>query len=230
MKEKFKIQLFLGATLFCVFVVLTLFLTFFNLEPIGPNGSFVAFAKINKAVHNLFGVNMALYIITDYAGIIAIFIAFGFAVLGLVEWIKSKSILKVDVSILLLGVFYILVFSSYLFFEFIVINRRPILINNVLESSYPSSTTMLAISVLLTAIKQFKRLIKKNVIKRIVVILCYVFTAFMVIARLVSGVHWFTDILGGLLLSLSLVFGYYGICNLIENKNSRKSREFCFTI
>ena len=89
---------------------------------------------------------------------------------------------------------------------------------------------MLAISVLLTAIKQFKRLIKKKVIKRIVVILCYVFTAFMVIARLVSGVHWFTDILGGLLLSLSLVFGYYGICNLIENKNSRKSREFCFTI
>lgn len=230
MKEKFKIQLFLGATLFCVFVVLTLFLTFFNLEPIGPNGSFVAFAKINKAVHNLFGVNMALYIITDYGGIIAIFIAFGFAVLGLVEWIKGKSILKVDVSILLLGVFYILVFSSYLFFEFIVINRRPILINNVLESSYPSSTTMLAISVLLTAIKQFKRLIKKKVIKRIVVILCYVFTAFMVIARLVSGVHWFTNILGGLLLSLSLVFGYYGICNLIENKNSRKSREFCFTI
>ena len=230
MKQKSKSRLIIGLIIFCVFLVFTLSLKFVDLKPVGPNGSIVAYSTINNALHKLFGVNMTLYNITDWAGVVAILIMVSFAILGLIQWLKRKSILKVDFEILLLGVFYIIVFLVYAFFEFNVINRRPILINGFLEASYPSSTTMLACCVIATAIMQFKRLIKNKTIKRIVVILCYLFIAFMVIARLVSGVHWFTDIIGGLLLSLSLVYGYCGICVFIENKNSRKSREFCFTI
>lgn len=131
MERKTKNQFIFGSSLLVLFIIFTMSLTFVDMQPIGPNGSCVAYAGMNKAVHELFGVNMTLYNITDWAGVVAIFIALGFAVLGLVQWIKRKSILKVDSSILLLGAFYIIVFGAYVFFEFHVINRRPILINGI---------------------------------------------------------------------------------------------------
>ena len=208
MERKTKIQLILGTSLLALFILFTMSLTFVDMQPIGPQGSYVAYAGINNSVHELFGVNMMLYNITDWAGVVAIFIALGFAILGLVQWIKRKNILKVDSSILVLGVFYILVFGAYVFFEFIVINRRPILINGILEASYPSSTTMLAMCVLPTAMMQFYRLIKNYKIRNTVNVLCGLFTVFMVIGRLVCGVHWFTDILGGLIFSLAMILLY----------------------
>lgn len=146
----------------------------------------------------------------------AIFIALGFAVLGLIQWIKRKNILKVDSSILVLGVFYIIVFGAYVFFEFHVINCRPILINGILEASYPSSTTMLAMCVLPTDMMEFHRLIKNVKIRNIVNTLCGLFTAFMVIGRLICGVHWFTDILGGAIFSMAMILLYRAANNFIE--------------
>jgi undecaprenyl-diphosphatase len=208
MKRKATTQLIFGLSLFVLFALYTLSLTFVDLRPIGPQGSYVAYAGINQMIHRLFGVNMMLYHITDWAGVAAILIAFGFAVLGLAQWIKRKSIWKVDSSILLLGVFYILVFGAYAFFEYNVINRRPVLINGFLEASYPSSTTMLAMCILPTAMIQFHRLIRNGFVRKTVNILCGLFTAFMVIGRLVSGVHWFTDILGGAMFSVSVILLY----------------------
>ena len=216
MKRKAISQFVLGGTLLILFVLFTWSLTFFDVQPIGPGGSSVAYASINKAVHNLSGVNMTLYNITDWAGVVAIFVAFGFAVLGLVQWIKRKSIRKVDSSILILGVFYILVFGAYLFFEFHVINRRPVLINGILEASYPSSTTMLAMCVLPTAMMQFQHLIRNQKIRKMVNLLCGLFTSFMVIGRLVCGVHWFTDIFGGLLFSIAMILLYCAANNCIR--------------
>ena len=208
MKRKATSQFVLGAILLVFFVLFTWSLTFIDVQPIGPYGSSVAYASINKAVHNLFGVNMTLYNITDWAGVVAIFIALGFAILGLAQWIKRKHIWKVDSSILTLGVFYLLVFGAYVFFEFHVINRRPVLINGILEASYPSSTTMLAMCVLPTAMMQFHRLIKNTRVRNTVNTLCGLFTAFMVIGRLVCGVHWFTDIIGGLIFSIAMILLY----------------------
>lgn len=122
MKKREKKQFILGAAFLVMFILFTMSLKVVDMQPIGPRGSYVAYAGINKMVHELFGVNMTLYNITDWAGVLAIFIAFGFAILGLVQWIKRKNIWKVDSSILSLGVFYILVFGVYAFFEFYVIN------------------------------------------------------------------------------------------------------------
>ena len=122
---------------------------------------------------------------------------------------------KLDSSILVLGVFYILVFGAYVFFEFHVINRRPVLIHGILEASYPSSTTMLAMCVLPTAMMQFHRLIKNRHIQNAVNTLCGLFTAFMVIGRLVCGVHWFTDIIGGLVFSIAMILLYCSANNFI---------------
>ena len=216
MERKTKTQFIFGSSLLVLFIIFTMSLTFVDMQPIGPQGSYVAYSGINQAVHELFGVNMTLYNITDWAGVVAIFIALGFAVLGLVQWIKRKSILKVDSSILLLGAFYIVVFGAYVFFEFNVINRRPVLINGILEASYPSSTTMLAMCVLPTAMMQFRRLIKNNKIRKTLNTVCSLFTVFMVVGRLICGVHWFTDILGGLIFSIAVILLYCSVNNYVD--------------
>ena len=157
---------------------------------------------------------MSLYVITDWLGLIPIGVAFGFAVLGLVQWIKRKSILKVDRSILALGGFYIVVMAVYILFQMVVINYRPTLIDGYLEASYPSSTTMLVTCVMPTAMMQFRARIKNKVFSRCVMMAIAVFIVFMVIGRLVSGVHWITDIIGGALVSAAIVLMYYAISNV----------------
>ncbi len=217
--EKKSGRLFLvGTSLLISFVLWTMLILFVDVRAIGPNGSSVGFASLNQFVHEFTGVNMSLYVITDWLGLVPIGVAFGFAVLGLVQWIKRKSLLKVDRSILTLGGFYIVVIAVYFLFEIVVINYRPTLIDGYLEVSYPSSTTMLVMCVMPTAMIQLRARIKNNKFRRCIMFMLAVFIAFMVVGRLVSGVHWITDIIGGALFSTAIVLIYYAICN-IATKN-----------
>ena len=200
------------------FVLWTVLIRFVDVQSIGPRESSVGFATLNNYVHDLTGVNMSLYVITDWLGLVPIAVALGFAILGLVQLIKRKSLRKVDHSILALGVFYIAVMAAYVFFEMVVINYRPTLIAGYLEASYPSSTTMLVMCVMLTAAMQLNVRIKNIMNRRCMIITIVVFTAFMVIGRLLSGVHWITDIIGGALLSTGLVAVYYSIGNIRTEK------------
>lgn len=208
MERKSKRTIIIAICFFATFVLWTALLKLVDVQEIGPRASSVGMATLNGAVRDFFGVNFSFYIITDWLGLVPIAVAFGFTVLGLVQWIKRKSIFRVDYSILMLGVFYIAVIASYLFFEFVVINFRPTLINGYLEASYPSSTTMVVITVMTTAIMQFSERIKNDLLRRILITIIVVFIAFMLIFRIASGVHWISDIIGGVLLSVSLVFGY----------------------
>ena len=205
MEKKSKRLFWVGTSLLIAFVLWTMLVRFVDVWAIGPQKSNVGFATLNEYVHNLTGVNMSLYVITDWLGLVPIGFAFGFAVLGLVQWIKRKSILKVDRSILTLGGFYIVVMAVYILFEIVVINYRPVLINGYLEASYPSSTTMLVMCVMPTAMIQLRPRIKNDVFRRYVMLVIAAFIAFTVIGRLVSGVHWITDIIGGALLSTAIV-------------------------
>ena len=203
-KRKFCIALGLLAA----FALWTIAIQWIDVQPIGPRGSAVGFATLNGFVHNLTGTHMTLYVITDWLGLVPVAFGFGFAALGLAQWIKRKSILKVDGSILILGGFYIVTLAAYLFFESYVVNYRPVLIEGYLEASYPSSTTLLVLCVMPTAMMQLRDRIKQPMFRKCVSIVITAFIAFMVIGRLVSGVHWLTDIIGGILLSAGLVMIY----------------------
>lgn len=217
MKKEKNIKIILtGAVLFALFIIWTVLVKFVNVQAIGPNGSEVGFAAINGFVHKLTGVNMALYNITDWLGLVPIFFAAGFGLLGFIQLIKRKSLLKVDGDILALGVFYIAVIALFLFFEVCIINYRPVLIEGVMEASYPSSTTLLVTCVMPTAAMQLQRRIKSLKLHRVIVCAIYSFVAFMVIARLISGVHWLTDIIGGLILSTGIVMIYYGAISMMK--------------
>lgn len=211
MKKETKTRFFIGIGLLAAFALWTSLLSFVDVATIGPRDSKVGFSTVNGWFHNLTGTNMTLYDITDWLGLVPIFCALGFAVLGLVQWIKRKSFLKVDYSILALGVFYIVVMLVYILFEYVVINYRPVLINGYLEASYPSSTTMLVLCVMPTAIMQFNARIKNAALRRGVATVIGLFIVFMVVGRLVSGVHWITDIIGGVLISAGFVMIYSAV-------------------
>ena len=212
MQRKNQNRLCLALCLFAAFGLWTGAVCLMDKRAIGPLGSAVGLAAINQWVHNFTGVHMSLYRITDWLGLVPFVFASGFGVLGLVQWIKRKSIRRVDGSLLVLGGFYFVVILVYTFFEAVVVNYRPILIDGVLEASYPSSTTMLVLCVMPTAAMQCKTRIQSPILNRCILWLTAGFTIFMVIGRLISGVHWFSDIVGGILLSAGLTLLYASLC------------------
>ena len=214
MNKKDKKLLYIAVFMFAAFAAWTTAICFIDVKSIGPYGSYVGLSTLNKFVHESTGTNMLLYTITDWAGLAPVGTAFGFAVFGLTKWIKRKKFLCIDKDILFLGVFYLLVITAYILFEVFVINYRPILIDGYLEASYPSSTTMLSLCIMLTTIFQFRHRIRNKKIRRWLIIIVLTFTVFMVAGRSISGVHWFTDIAGGILLSLGLVYTYCYISNI----------------
>ena len=208
MKKESKWYFMAGICLLLLFVVWTVAVSFVDVKPIGPKGSSVGFATLNGAVHSLVGVNWGLYAVTDWLGLVPFGIAAGYGALGLAQLIKRKSLFKVDRGILFLGIFYAAVIFVFVLFEYLEINYRPVLIDGVLEASYPSSTTMISMCVMPTAAIELYGRINNRTARLLAVALISVFTAFMVIGRLISGVHWISDIIGGAFVSAGLVLLY----------------------
>ncbi|MBQ7455480.1 MAG: phosphatase PAP2 family protein [Clostridia bacterium] len=219
MKENAKKGLACGLALLVIFSVWTLMIMRVDVQAVGVNGTDIGFAGINTWFHGLTGVHMGLYTITDWLGLVPIVICLCFGALGLLQLIRRRSLKKVDADILLLGGYYILVILAYLFFEKFPINYRPILIEGAMEASYPSSTTLLVLSVMPTLIFQANRRLASDSARKAVTILSAAFAAFMVVGRLVSGVHWLTDILGSVFLSAGLYLCYRSTVQEINGRN-----------
>ena len=218
MKKKSIIFFIASGVSFLLFAALTAAVVLIDVRPIGPLASSVGLATVNDFFAKLFGVNMLWHDIAEILGyIILLYVAF-FGLLGGVQLVKRKKLFAVDRPILLLGAFYALVVAVYVAFELVVINYRPTLIEGALEASYPSSHTLLAICVVCTAIVALQHIFgAKKLIICIDVISALIMTA-TVIFRTISGVHWFTDIIAGILLSAALVLLYCGALALVDNK------------
>lgn len=219
MKSNTKVNIIITSCLFLAFIVFTILVKVVDVQSVGPNGSEVGFASVNEAVFKVFGYNQTLYDVTEILGLVTFLIIGFFAVLGLYQLIKGKSIKKVDYKILVLGCFYVIVLLFYVLFEIIVINHRPVLIDGELEASYPSSHTMLSICVVTSAIVVLSEMLEnRKALRLTIVVIGYALIAFTVAGRLLSGVHWFTDIVGAMLLSFSLVMLFYSALDFIKDK------------
>ena len=214
MKKEAKTTLLITTLSFIAFLLWTIAVCIVDVKAIGPEGSLVGFATLNGYFHTLTGTNLTLYNITDWLSVIPLLFVFMFGCIGLHQWIKRKKIKCVDYNILVLGCFYVVVFAVYFFFEIVVVNYRPILIDGCLEASYPSSTTLLVMCVIPTTIMQLKYRMKSRTLGVIIGL----FGVFMVSARVISGVHWISDIIGGILLSVFLV-GLYSFVIKTTPKN-----------
>lgn len=209
---KRKPYLLLSLVLLTAFLVWTALVCLVDIQPLGPQGSRVGLASVNNAFHQLTGVHMELYTLTDTLSLLPIAIALGFALLGACQWIVRRNLFLVDRNLLALGGCYLVMAAAEVLFRCFPINTRPILIDAVLESSYPSSTTLLAITIGCTSMLQLRWRIQKLPLRQTINALLGIFTAGMVILRLLSGVHWLSDVIGGILLGGGLVALYIFFC------------------
>ena len=208
MKNRESSSLGQGMAWLTLFAVWTWLVQIVDVQRIGPDGSEVGFAALNGWFHRLTGVHMTLYHVTDWLGFVPVFICILFGIMGCRQLAMRRSLVKVDADILFLGVYYAVGIAAYLAFEMIPINFRPLLIEGRLEASYPSSTTLLVLSVMPTLAFQIDRRWKSKAGCKAVRMVAVAFSAFMVIGRLISGVHWMTDIVGSALLSRGMFCVY----------------------
>ena len=196
-------------------VVFTILVKVVDVESVVVTGTNIGFYTLNKFIFDKIGVNMMWYYITDWLGLIPIFIALVYALMGLVQLLKRRSLFKVDKDIMILGLFYIIVIFIYIFFEKVIVNYRPILIDDLLEASYPSSHTLMTLCLCGSSIIFNKRNFS-SFFSKIINILSVFIIVVTVIGRLLSGVHWFTDIVGGILIASALLMCFYSVLEYLN--------------
>lgn len=209
---------FISAILILLAIGFTVLVKVVDVKQVGVNETSIGFVTVNKFVFNLFGVNMIWYHITDWLGLVPIFMAMAYALIGLIQLVKRKSLFKVDKEIITLGIFYVVVMALYLFFEKVIVNYRPILMDGFIEASYPSSHTLMTACLCGSSIIVNRKLFN-NKITKFMNILSIAIILITIIGRLISGVHWFTDIIGGIFISIALLMTLYSIINLIKKES-----------
>lgn len=212
-----KRNFLISAILILAAIGFTILVKVVDVKQVGVNGTYIGFATINQFVFEFIGVNMIWYHITDWLGIVPILMAMAYALIGLIQLIKRKSLFKVDKEIILLGLFYIVVIVLYVFFEKVIVNYRPILMDGFLEASYPSSHTLMTICLCGSSII-INRKIFNNKLTKIMNIMSFFIIVITILGRLISGVHWFTDIIGGIFISLALLMNLYLLIDAIKKE------------
>lgn len=221
MKEKNQKLFLKGIVLLLAFAVWTILIQHVDVKTVGVNGTKIGFASVNTWFHELTGVHLSVYSVTDWLGLVPILVRLIFGIVGLTQLVKRKSLFRVDGDLILLGIYYAVVIAAYLIFERIPINYRPILINGVMEASYPSSTTLLVLSVMPTLKFQTDRRSSNPAVRNAICVFADVFSACMVIGRLIAGVHWCTDIIGSVLLSMGLFALYRASVGFADEKKPK---------
>ena len=210
----------ISGIILALFILWTVIIGSVDVSPVGPLGSSVGLATLNRQFHNMTGVHLELYNITDQLSIIPLAIVCYFAVTGLLQWIHRKKLLLVDHDILALGGFYTVVMALFIFFEICVINYRPIIMpgEELPEAAFPSSHTMLTCVIMGSALPMIRAYIKNTKLQLVLEIVCVLIIVTMVAGRLMSGVHWLTDIFGAVLLSVTLLGIFDGVKELVNKK------------
>ena len=224
-KADIQLSAIKSAILFVIFLIYTDLVCLIDVEPIGPMRTKVGFAAINRFFINTIGVHAIFYTITDFLAAMSILVMLFFAGMGMYQLIERKSFKKIDIQLYAMAIFYVAMIAFYCVFEVVVINYRPILVNDVLEASYPSSHTMLVVCVISTALIEAKRLIKNKAVRNIIIIFGIFIILLAVVGRLFAGVHWFTDILGSLFLSGFLIYFYHTVSLILTYFKEKKKKE-----
>ena len=207
-----------GGVSLMLFLVLLILVKTADVAAIGPEGTKIGLSSLNHSVSEAIGVHMLWYNITEITGIAAIGTAGIFALIGAVQLIRRKSLLKVDREILAAGGLYAVVLGLYVLFEKVIINYRPVIMEGDahVEASFPSSHTMLICCVMGSAAMLLPKYIASGGLLRLLQTVCALMIAVTVIGRLVSGVHWLTDILAGAFISLALVLIFAGVLEKMQ--------------
>lgn len=197
------------AILLVIAIIYTLLVKYYDVASIGPKNSSVGFSGINALVHKTLPFNETWYKFTKYFGLIPVLYGVFYGIQGLMQLIKYKTLKKIDKRLIYLLTFYILMAITFVFFEKVIINYRPVLEDGALEASFPSTHTLIAVCFCASSLLISKYYIKDKKILKIFDIITYVLMIFLVVGRLIAGCHWLTDIMGGIIISTFLVSLFY---------------------
>lgn len=208
-----------SATFFGLFLLLIVLLCTVDVHPAGAVGNTVGLSHINDAVFDFCGSREVFYDLTEALGLVCFGVMFAMVLIGLTQWIRRKHLLSVDAEVLSLVPLYVDVVILYVFFELVVINLRPSFpygaLEEAMEASFPSTHTMMALCVFGSAPTVVKKLCRSALWNSVLSGLLYALCTVMAVGRLLSGVHWFTDILGSVLLSVSMIFLYRAVSEML---------------
>lgn len=222
MKKNNLKNIIITSSLFLLFIIFTILTKIINVENVGPENSEIGFAKINTSIYQSITPNEIWDKLADIIMIVAIGIVIAFMIIGFIQLIKRKNLFKVDKEILFLGVIYILIICCYIAFELFVINYRPTLINGELEASFPSTHTLIVSAIMATGVIFTHRKINNKLIKILIDAIACICIIVVSISRILSGMHWITDVIAALLLTTSITMLYYTLITLKNNSQKTK--------
>lgn len=201
----------ISAVFFFIFIIYTLMVKYIGVAMVGPQNSVVGFASLNKAIANNLPYNDLMYNLSEVLGYAAILTVGIFGLFGIMQLFIKKGFGKVDKDLYILCGLYACALITYIVFEKLIINYRPVMLEGELEASYPSSHTMLAVTFMMAAIQQFSMRLKKEKTRQMVIIVCALIGIGVIVTRVISGVHWITDIIGSIFISLAWFMLYLGM-------------------
>lgn len=220
MKKRVLIYTCISAALLLAFAVLTILLCTLDVQVVGPQDASVGLATLNSTVWEAIGQSEIAGKLSTLGGLLMLAAVAAFGVLGLVQLLVRKNLLRVDKELYVMAGGLVLLAGAYLLFELWVINFRPVLDEGVLAPSYPSSHTMLAIAVAGMGMAYLQRRVKRAVVRCVLVCVLNLASVATVVCRFLSGVHWLTDIVGGALLGLTITYVYLTVCAALDKGES----------
>ncbi|MBQ0071593.1 MAG: phosphatase PAP2 family protein [Spirochaetales bacterium] len=196
-----------AACTLAAFLFLLLLLCFVDRGHIGAMGTEVGLSSINGFFFKTFGRSDLFDKLSDVVFLLTFLYPAFFGVMGIVELIQKKDLKKVHKSLLAFIPVFVLLVVLYLLFTKVSPNYRPVLTEEGLEESFPSSHVMVSIMFSLTGLTMFRDFHFKlnSAISKTVETAAFVLPCLVAVFRLLSGMHWFTDVLGGIFLGAFLV-------------------------
>ena len=226
-KNKLKINAILSGVLTLCFVLFTILVKCVDTAYVGATDKKIGFSSLNAIFYNNIQVSDLFDKLSDVLMIISIAIIALAVVVSVVQLVKRKSLKKIDREFYAFAIVLVLMVCVYVMFEIIDLNFRPVLIDGKVEASYPSSHTMLELTVFMCLMVYGLSNLKSNKQKIICSLVLGALIIAVVLFRVLSGMHWATDIIASIILSLMLT-SYYILINAIflkfEDKNEKQGQ------
>lgn len=221
--KKHIINFSITAALFVVFAVFTIIAKFVDTSLVLTTNTKIGLSSINKPIFDSIKISDAWGTVSTVLFLVAALVALALIVIGVREFIKTKQLSKVNHKILFLIGLYMLTVFFYFLFEILIVNYRPLLDEGLAKASYPSSHTLLVCVVCLSACFIVPDYIKNKPLKITIISLLILISLLTPVTRMLAGMHWFSDIIGSLLLSAALVMCYYSTTCLVKKSNTEKT-------
>lgn len=219
-----RASLIAGGVFLALFAALTVSLVFVDRQPIAGDGSLVGLATFNLNARAILGQSDLMEKVSNLLLVIPAASALAFAVIGVRQLVQSRSRAGVDRNLWWLLALYGAMLVLYVLFNCISPNNRPILEDGMCEPSFPSSHTLLAVTMCGSAMVQAVRRLRAGGWRTVVLVVLAIGMVGIVAARAMAGVHWATDILGGILLGAALVAFYHAIAFEADTSSAKAAR------